>query len=217
MVMTIDFGADRSDRLHAAGARAAGHAVVEILRGAEFALHRAPPQQIPRHRQHADHRRVPREAAARPHFFFGVGVPVVQREGEGRRSGVRRNRDEHALRGIASGEHETEGLARAYAGAEQLRALDLGRLGLGRGGRRRFGLGRGRRTTPLGEVGRDRGARQHRTQNEQNRGAHPRSIARRPRPAARATSRAAATRRPETRLQPRARAPRRSSRRPEPH
>ena len=92
---------------------------------AELALHRAPPQQIAGHRQHADTAVYFAKPRPAPHLLFRIGVTVVQGEGQRRRAGVRRDRDDHALCRIAAGEHEAEVGARADAGAEQLGALDL--------------------------------------------------------------------------------------------
>ena len=122
-------------------------------------------------RQHADHRRVLREAAARANVLLRVRVPVVQVEQQRRRAGVRRNGDEDALRRIASGEHEAEDRAGLDPGAERLRTAHVGRLRLQRRGRRRLAR---RRAPPL----RLRVRRNHeRTDHHQHcRATHDRSI-----------------------------------------
>src|SRR6266542_1566894 len=140
------FVAERCDRLHAAGSGTTGDALVQVLRAAELALHRASIQQISLHRQRRHDRGVFRVAAPGAHVLVGIRVTVVQVEHEGRGTGVRRDRHDDTLGGLAASEDEAVGRAGPDTDAKRLRTFQLRRLDLRRRRRRRLAR---RRSPPL--------------------------------------------------------------------
>ena len=124
------------------GPRAAGDPLDEILLGPELVPDHGLADRLAGARGDPQRRRVAGEGAAGLDLALRVGLPVVQREGQRQRPGVRRQGDPQPGRRIGAAQHVTVEALGGHAIAENRRTLHQGRLADGRGGRP--GRGRGR-------------------------------------------------------------------------
>ena len=118
----IGFDADRRNRFDPAWAGAAADALEQIVGPPELGRDDRARQQRVVERQHADAGDIRRVRGLQPHFFFRVGVAVVQVEPQRHRSAVRRQLDDDALLRIPPGQHIAILALGLDAGAERRRA-----------------------------------------------------------------------------------------------